>query len=171
MPHSFRQDGESFRRKALDRSSSLRILSLRPRARRVRRGDPTTTAQPHHTAAAAKPPPRRGDHTTTAVSPRVVDGVLAPETSFPCVASLWWIEEIARQRTSGDGQVVPGGTLRPRRKCAGVLTGVADIGLSCPTYEPGPSAGCPSMTAGLYTSGVQASLSIYEVYPNLDLPS
>lgn len=62
-----------------------------------------------------------------------------PAPTFPCVQMERWADEV-KKRT--DGKVIvdtfPGGTLlQSRNMFDGVLKGVADIGSSCPAYEPG----------------------------------
>lgn len=61
-----------------------------------------------------------------------------PAATFPCVSMYDWAEKV-EERT--DSQVViechPGSTLlTPPAMFDGVLAGVADIGCSCPSYEP-----------------------------------
>jgi len=140
-------------------------------------GETTTT-----TAAATTTAPAGDETTTTAGGETTATtagepvelsfAFFAPETSFPGVASLWWIDEIGK---ATNGQVTvkwfPGGTLLTAKNMYdGVLTGVADIGLSCPTYEPGrfPLLSLNDLP-GLYTTGLQGSLAIYDVVQaNLD---
>ncbi|MFO7772552.1 MAG: TRAP transporter substrate-binding protein [Dehalococcoidia bacterium] len=62
-----------------------------------------------------------------------------PAPTFPCVSMFDWAEKV-EERT--DGQVVvecfPGSTLlSPPAMFDGVAAGVADIGCTCPSYEPG----------------------------------
>lgn len=90
----------------------------------------------------------------------------APASTFPAVQMEKWAEEIEKRT---DGRVTvetfPGGTLlTPMNMYDGVLQGVADIGLSCPTYEPGRF---PLMSIndlpGLYPDGEVASMVTYDV--------
>ncbi|KNZ68333.1 extracellular solute-binding protein [Thermincola ferriacetica] len=63
----------------------------------------------------------------------------APANTFPAKQMEKWKEEVEK-RTNGKVQVelFPGGTLlTDKNMYDGVRDGVADIGLSCPTYEPG----------------------------------
>ncbi|GAW92536.1 TRAP transporter substrate-binding protein [Calderihabitans maritimus] len=63
----------------------------------------------------------------------------APAGTFPAVQMEKWAEEVEK-RTNGKVKVetFPGGTLLGAKNMYdGVLQGVADIGLSCPSYEPG----------------------------------
>lgn len=63
----------------------------------------------------------------------------APANTFPAKQMEKWKEEVEK-RTNGKVEVklFPGGTLlTDKNMYDGVRDGVADIGLSCPTYEPG----------------------------------
>lgn len=63
----------------------------------------------------------------------------APAGTFPAVQMERWAEEV-RKRTKGKVEVktFPGGTLLTAKNMYdGVLSGVADIGLSATSYEPG----------------------------------
>lgn len=63
----------------------------------------------------------------------------APAGTFPAVQMEEWAK-LVEERTDGWVQVetFPGGTLLgPFNMFDGVLEGVAEIGLSCPSYEPG----------------------------------
>jgi TRAP-type C4-dicarboxylate transport system substrate-binding protein len=86
-----------------------------------------------------------------------------PQT-FPAVQMEKWAEEIEK-RTNGQVEVetFPGGTLlTPQNMFDGVLQGVADIGLSCPTYEPGrfPLLSLNDL-AGVYPNAEVASKSFF----------
>ncbi|MDH5695755.1 MAG: TRAP transporter substrate-binding protein [Dehalococcoidia bacterium] len=62
-----------------------------------------------------------------------------PAPTFPCVSMERWADEVEK-RTNGKVVVdtFPGGTLLTSPAMFdGVLSGVADIGCSCPSYEPG----------------------------------
>lgn len=89
----------------------------------------------------------------------------APASTFPAVQMEKWAEEM-EARTDGQVtvQTFPGGTLlSPQNMYDGVLEGVADIGLSCPTYEPGRF---PLMSIndlpGIYPNGEVASMVTYD---------
>lgn len=137
-------------------------------------GSTTTTTAPATSATTAD------DESTTTTSGTETTGAVentgekveltfayfAPEATFPGQATLWWIDQL---KTATDGNVTikffPGGTLLTAKNMYdGVLSGVADIGLSCPTYEPGrfPLISINDLP-GLYTTGKQASLSIHDV--------
>jgi TRAP-type C4-dicarboxylate transport system substrate-binding protein len=63
----------------------------------------------------------------------------APANTFPAKQMDKWAEEVEK-RTNGKVKVekFPGGTLLTAQNMYdGVLKRVADIGLSCPSYEPG----------------------------------
>ena len=62
-----------------------------------------------------------------------------PAPTFPCVQMERWADEVEK-RTNGKVivETFPGGTLlKARNMFDGVMRGVADIGCSCPAYEPG----------------------------------
>ena len=132
-------------------------------------GTTTTTAAPTTTTAGGGETTTTAAESTTTTAGQPVEfkfAYFAPEATFPGKASLWWIDEIGK---ATNGQVTvkwfPGGTLlTPKNMYDGILEGVADIGLSCPTYEPGrfPLLSINDLP-GLYTTGTQASLSIYDV--------
>lgn len=64
---------------------------------------------------------------------------MAPMKTFPGVQIEHWVKEL-KKRTGGmvDVKVFPSGTLLGARNMYdGVLSGVADIGLSLPSYDPG----------------------------------
>jgi TRAP-type C4-dicarboxylate transport system substrate-binding protein len=93
-----------------------------------------------------------------------------PQT-FPAVQMEKWAEEIEK-RTNGKVQVetFPGGTLlTPQNMFDGVLQGVADIGLSCPTYEPGrfPLLSLNDLS-GVYPDAATASTSFFELVQEFD---
>lgn len=63
----------------------------------------------------------------------------APATTFPAKQMEYWAEQVAK-RTNGQVRVqtFPGGTLLGAREMYdGVTSGVADIGLGSPSYDPG----------------------------------
>jgi TRAP-type C4-dicarboxylate transport system substrate-binding protein len=129
-------------------------------------GTTTTTAAPETTTTAAN-----GDETTTTTAepgPKVTlkYAFFAPENTFPAVGMKWWAEEMSK-RTNGqvEVQMFFGGTLlTPQNMYDGVLQGTADIGLSCPTYEPGrfPVLAVNDLP-GLYESAEQASATVWDV--------
>ncbi len=62
-----------------------------------------------------------------------------PAPTFPCVQMERWAQEV-QTRTSGKVKVktFPGGTLLGAKNMFdGVISGVADIGCFCPSYQPG----------------------------------
>ena len=62
-----------------------------------------------------------------------------PAPTFPCVSMEDWVDKV-EARTNGKVKIdtFPGSTLlTPPAMFDGVLAGVADIGCSCPSYEPG----------------------------------
>jgi len=62
-----------------------------------------------------------------------------PAPTFPCVSMEDWADKV-EARTNGKVKIdtFPGGTLLTAPAMFdGVLSGVADIGCSCPSYEPG----------------------------------
>ncbi len=62
-----------------------------------------------------------------------------PSPTFPCVQMERWAQEV-QTRTSGKVKVktFPGGTLLGAKNMFdGVISGVADIGCFCPSYQPG----------------------------------
>jgi len=61
-----------------------------------------------------------------------------PAPTFPCVQMERWAKEVEK-RTNGQVKVntFPGSTLLDAKSMFdGVLSGIADIGCSCPGYEP-----------------------------------
>ncbi len=90
----------------------------------------------------------------------------APGNTFPGKQMDKWAEEVEK-RTNGQVTVekFPGGTLLTAQNMYdGVLNGVADIGLSCPSYEPGrfPLLGISDLP-GLYPNAKVASLVLYDL--------
>lgn len=90
----------------------------------------------------------------------------APANTFPAKQMEKWKEELEK-RTNGKVKVelFPGGTLlTDKNMYDGVKSGVADIGLSCPTYEPGrfPLMGISDMPSG-FTNSTVASQVIYDL--------
>lgn len=90
----------------------------------------------------------------------------APANTFPAKQMEKWAEEVEK-RTNGKVQVetFPGGTLLTARNMYdGVLQGVADIGLSCPSYEPGrfPLLAIADVMVP-YQSGKLASVVFYDL--------
>ncbi|MCL5941915.1 MAG: TRAP transporter substrate-binding protein [Actinobacteria bacterium] len=90
----------------------------------------------------------------------------APANSFPAVQMEKWADEVEK-RTNGRVKVetFPGGTLLTAKNMYdGVLQGVADIGLSCPTYEPGrfPLLSLNDLP-GLYPNAKVAGLTFYDL--------
>ena len=90
----------------------------------------------------------------------------APANTFPAVQMEKWKEELEK-RTNGkvEVQLFPGGTLlKAQNMYDGVLSGVADIGLSCPSYEPGrfPLFSIADMPVG-YPSGRVASVVLWDL--------
>lgn len=115
--------------------------------------------------------------TTTAPAEKIVlkYAFFAPAGTFPGKQMTWWAEEI-NKRTNGqvEVQTFPGGTLLTAKNMYdGVLQGVADIGLSFVTYEPGrfPLLSIHDLP-GLYPNGnaTQASKSFFDVvWANQDI--
>lgn len=99
----------------------------------------------------------------------------APEATFPGKQMMWWAEEV-NKRTDGqvEVQTFPGGTLLTAKNMYdGVLQGVADVGLSFVTYEPGrfPLLSIHDLP-GLYPDGTatQASNAFFDVvWANQDI--
>lgn len=124
-------------------------------------GTTTTTKAPETTTTTAEAT------TTTAGKPvELKVAFFAPEATFPGKATMWFNEELQK---ATNGQVTvkwfPGGTLLTAQNMYdGVLEGVADIGVSCPTYEPGrfPLLSINDLP-GLYETGAQGSAAIYDV--------
>lgn len=90
----------------------------------------------------------------------------APANTFPAVQMQKWAEEV-QKRTNGKVKVdtFPGGTLLTAQNMFdGVLRGVADIGLSCPSYEPGrfPLVSITDMPAGFPNAKV-ASVTFWDL--------
>jgi len=90
----------------------------------------------------------------------------APATTFPAKQMDKWKEEVEK-RTGGKVKVelFPGGTLlTDKNMYDGVRDKVADIGLSCTTYEPGrfPLMGISDLPSG-FTDSKLASRVIYDL--------
>lgn len=90
----------------------------------------------------------------------------APANTFPAKQMEKWKEEVEK-RTNGKVQVelYPGGTLLDAKNMYdGVKNGVADIGLSATTYEPGrfPLLGISDMPSG-YPNAKVASQVVYDL--------
>lgn len=90
----------------------------------------------------------------------------APANTFPAVQMEIWKEEVEK-RTNGKVKVnlFPGGTLlQADNMYEGVKNGIADIGLSSTTYEPGkyPLLSISDMPAG-YKNATVASKVVYEL--------
>lgn len=95
----------------------------------------------------------------------------APASTFPGKQMDQWKAEVEK-RTNGQVEVetFPGGTLlTPQNMFDGVLQGVADIGLSCPTYEPGrfPLLSLNDL-AGVYPNAEVASTSFFQLVQEYD---
>jgi len=76
---------------------------------------------------------------TKAATIKLSYAFFAPSRSFPAVQMERWAKEVAK-RTHGKVKVntYPGGTLLGAKNMFdGVISGVADIGCSCPPYMPG----------------------------------
>ncbi|MHB8867988.1 MAG: TRAP transporter substrate-binding protein [Thermoleophilia bacterium] len=132
----------------------------------------TTTAAPGETGTTAAP-----STNTTAPAEKITlkYAYFAPEANFPGRQMMWWAEEVSK-RTNGqvEVQTFPGGTLLTAKNMYdGVLQGVADIGLSFVTYEPGrfPLLSIHDLP-GLYPGGnaTQASNAFFDVvWANQDI--
>lgn len=90
----------------------------------------------------------------------------APATTFPAKQMEKWKEEVEK-RTNNKVKVdlFPGGTLlTDKNMYDGVKDGVAEIGLSCPTYEPGrfPLLGISDLPSGFPNSRV-ASRVVFDL--------
>lgn len=90
----------------------------------------------------------------------------APANTFPAVQMEKWKEEVEK-RTNGKVQInlFPGGTLlQADNMYDGVRNGIADIGLSSTTYEPGkfPLLSISDMPSG-YKNAKVASKVVYEL--------
>lgn len=90
----------------------------------------------------------------------------APATTFPAKQMEKWKAELEK-KTNGKVKVelFPGGTLlTDKNMYDGVKSGVAEIGLSCTTYEPGrfPLLGISDMPSG-FTNSVVSSQVIYDL--------
>ncbi|MGP9568784.1 TRAP transporter substrate-binding protein [Halomonas sp. AOP5-B2-8] len=91
----------------------------------------------------------------------------APSQTFPAVQMERWAE-LLNERTDGQVSVntFPGGTLLSAANMFdGVLNGVADIGLSATSYEPGrfPLLNLAGNLTGIDVSSQVASQAVYEL--------
>jgi TRAP-type C4-dicarboxylate transport system substrate-binding protein len=98
----------------------------------------------------------------------------APPNTFPAVQMEKWKEEVEK-RTNGRVKVetFPGGTLLGAMNMyEGVSQGVAEIGLTCPSYFPGqfPLFTISDM-AIVYPNAKVASLVLYDLIKEFDSPS
>lgn len=97
----------------------------------------------------------------------------APAQTFPAVQMEHWAEELER-RTEGTVEVntFPGGTLLTAGNMYdGVLSGVADIGLSVTSYEPGrfPLLNMAAGLTGIEVNSAEGSRAVYDLiqeFPN-----
>lgn len=90
----------------------------------------------------------------------------APATTFPAKQMEKWKQELEK-RTDNKVKVdlFPGGTLlTDKNMYDGVKSGVAEVGLSCPTYEPGrfPLLGISDLPSGFPNAKV-ASRVVYDL--------
>ena len=97
-----------------------------------------------------------------------------PAPTFPCVQMERWADEV-EARTNGKViiETFPGGTLLGALAMFdGVLAGVADIGISCPGYEPGrfPVLAILDLPVGLPNTEV-ASYVMAKLVKELQPPS
>lgn len=95
----------------------------------------------------------------------------APASTFPAKQMEKWKEELEK-RTNNKVKVelFPGGTLlTDKNMYDGVKDGVAEIGLSCPTYEPGrfPLLGISDLPSGFPNSKVASRVAydLIKEYP------
>ncbi len=91
----------------------------------------------------------------------------APSRSFPAAQMERWAKEVAK-RTNGKVKVstYPGGTLLGAKNMFdGVISGIADIGCSCPPYMPGrfPLMEAVDLPVG-FTSAAVASAVTWDLY-------
>lgn len=91
----------------------------------------------------------------------------APAQTFPAVQMEHWAKEL-NERTDGQVNVntFPGGTLLTAANMFdGVLNGVADIGLSATSYEPGrfPLLNLAGNLTGIEVNSQTASQAVYEL--------
>lgn len=91
----------------------------------------------------------------------------APAQTFPAVQMEHWAKEL-NERTDGQVNVntFPGGTLLTAANMFdGVLNGVADIGLSATSYEPGrfPLLNLAGNLTGIDVNSQTASQAVYEL--------
>jgi len=90
----------------------------------------------------------------------------APANTFPAKQMDYWAAEVEK-RTNGKVKIekFPGGTLLTAQNMYdGVLKGVAEIGLSCPSYEPGrfPLIGISDQPVA-YPNAKVASVVLYDL--------
>ena len=108
-----------------------------------------------------------GETEVSAKNPIVLKyAFFAPATTFPAKQMEKWKEELEK-RTNGKVKVdlfVGGTLLNEKNMYDGVKNGVVDIGLSCPTYEPGrfPLLSISDMPSGFPNSRVASSV-IYDL--------
>ncbi|MFI0473274.1 TRAP transporter substrate-binding protein [Halomonas sp. HMF6819] len=103
-------------------------------------------------------------------SPEVIKlsyAFFAPAQSFPAIQMERWANEIS-ERTNGRVEVAlfPGGTLLSANNMYdGVLNGVADIGLSATSYEPGrfPLINLTGSLTGQNVNSEIASRTVYQL--------
>ncbi len=90
----------------------------------------------------------------------------APASTFPAKQMEKWKEELEKRTNNKvEVQLFPGGTLlTDKNMYDGVKDGVAEIGLSCPTYEPGrfPLLGISDLPSEFPNSKV-ASRVVYDL--------
>jgi TRAP-type C4-dicarboxylate transport system substrate-binding protein len=90
----------------------------------------------------------------------------APASTFPAKQMEKWKEELEKRTDKKvEVQLFPGGTLlTDKNMYDGVKDGVAEIGLSCPTYEPGrfPLLGISDLPSGFSNAKV-ASRVVYDL--------
>ncbi len=111
-------------------------------------------------------PPKEGQAPQEAKPITLKYAFFAPANTFPARQMDKWAEEVEK-RTNGKVKVekFPGGTLLTAQNMYdGVLKGVADIGLSCPSYEPGrfPLTGVSDQPVS-YPNARVASLVLYDL--------
>lgn len=139
-------------------------------------GETTTTAAPTTTAPAGETTTTAAEATTTTVGEKIVlkYAHFTSGKDFPGRQLDFWAEEI-NKRTNGQVEVQKflGGTLLTAKNMYdGVLTGVADIGLSFVTYEPGrfPLLSLNDCAGIGYTNSAEASQAFFDVvWANQDI--
>lgn len=103
--------------------------------------------------APTTPAPTTPAQTTPAQTITLTFANFPPAPTFPCVSMEHWADEV-ENRTNGKVKVetFPGGSLLTSPAMFdGVLAGVANIGCSCPSYEPGRFP----LIVGMETSAVR----------------